>query len=70
MCGMASPSKPSKSEQEYRAEEDFRTLERAEEVRGDQARHTRAMSHGRKRVSAMARVMGKARQPKRSRAAR
>lgn len=47
-------------EQEYRAEEDFRTLERAEEVRGDGARHTRAMAHGRKKISAMHRVMAKA----------
>lgn len=66
MCGMVSPSgKQSKQEQEYRAEEDFRTLERAEEVRGDSTRHQRAMAHGRKRVSAMARVM-KGRSAKRS----
>lgn len=66
MCGMASPSKPSKSDLEYRAEEDFRTLERAEEVRGDKARSLRAMAHGRKRVVAMARVMGKGRTARRS----
>ncbi len=30
MCGMASPSaKPSKGELDYRAEDDFRTLERS-----------------------------------------
>jgi len=66
MCGMASPSKPSKSDLEYRAEEDFRTLERADEVRADKARSTRAMAHGRKRVLTMARVIGKGRQTKRA----
>ena len=66
MCDMPSPSKPSKSEQDYRAESDFRTLEQSEEVRGDKARHARAMAHGRKRVVAMARVMGKGRTAKRA----
>jgi len=66
MCDMASPSKPSKSEMDYRAEDDFRTLERSEEVRADKARHGRALAHGRKRVAAMARVMGKGRTAKRS----
>lgn len=61
MCGPAPSGKMSKSEQDYRAEEDFRTMERAEEVRGDKARMTRAMAHGRKRVVQMARVMGKGR---------
>ena len=70
MCGMVSPSKPSKSEQDYRAEDDFRTMERAEEVRSDKARHERALAHGRKRVVAMARVMGKGRTAKRSAARR
>lgn len=59
MCGMAQPSKPSKSELDYRAEDDFRTLERAAEVRGDKAREARAMAHGRKRMTAMTRVMGR-----------
>ena len=66
MCGMPAPSKPSKSEMDYRAEEDFRMMERAEEVRGDKARHERAMAHGRKKVRSMARVMGKGRSAKRS----
>lgn len=57
MCGIATSSKPSKSEQDYRAEDDFRTLQRAEEVRGDKDRHTRAQSHGRKQISAMSRVL-------------
>ena len=58
MCGIPS-SKPSKSEQDYRAEEDFRTLERAEELRADKSRHERAVAHGRKRLSAMSRVVGR-----------
>ena len=71
MCGMASPStKPSKSEQDYRAEDDFRTMQRAEEVRGDAARHQRALAHGRKQVAAMTRVVGRGvktgRSPKRA----
>lgn len=67
MCGITSPSgKMSKSEQDYRAESDFSTLERAEEVRGDKDRHGRAMAHGRKKVRSMARVMGKGRTSKRS----
>lgn len=52
-----SPSKPSKSDQDYRAEDDFRTLQRAEEVRGDTARHGRALGHGRKQMAAIGRVM-------------
>lgn len=44
----------------YRAEEDFRTLERAEEVRGDKDRHGKAMDHGRERISAMHRIMARA----------
>ncbi len=46
-------------EQDYRAEEDFRTLERAEEVRGDGSRHTRALAHGRQKVASMARIVGR-----------
>ena len=54
------PSKPSKSELDYRAEDDFRTLERAEEVRGDSQRHGRALDHGRKKIAAVGRVLGRA----------
>lgn len=53
-------SPDSKRMQDYQAEDDFRTLERSEEVRGDSARHGRAISHGRKKVSAMQRVMSQA----------
>ncbi len=67
MCDMTSPStKPSKKEMDYRAEDDFRQLERAEEVRGDKSRHERALAHGRKKVRSMARVVGKGRSAKRS----
>lgn len=58
MCMGPSPSKPSKSEQDYRAQDDFGTLQRAEEVRGDPMRHTRAMAHGRKQILTMSKVMG------------
>lgn len=46
-------------EQDYRAEDDFRTLQRAEEVRGDRGRHDRAIAHGRKQVAVITRVMGR-----------
>lgn len=46
-----------KTEQDYQAESDFHSLQRAEEIRGDKGRHGRAMSHGRKQMSAMQRVM-------------
>ena len=71
MCGMASPStKPSKSEQDYRAEDDFRTMQRAEEVRIDKPRMERALAHGRKTVQAMTRVMGRSKPGRARRAAR
>ena len=58
MCGPATPSKQmSKQEQEYRSEDDFRTLQRAEEVRGDKARHERAMGHARKQMTQITKVM-------------
>lgn len=57
MCMGSEPSKPSKSELEYRAEDDFRTLQRATEVQSDAGRNARAMAHGRKQVVAMAKVM-------------
>lgn len=59
MCDMPAPSaKQSKEQQDYRAEDDFRTMQRAEEVRGDSARHTRALAHGRKQLGAITKVMG------------
>lgn len=58
MCLSNAPSKPSKSDLDYKAEDDFRTLQRAEEVRGDAARHTRALGHGRKQIATITRVVG------------
>ena len=60
MCMPASPStKLSKADQDYRAEDDFRTLQRAEDVRLDTTRHARAQAHGRKQILAMSRVLGR-----------
>lgn len=53
--GMTAADK--KREDEYRAEDDFRTLERAEEVRTDKSRHQRALGHGRKKVGQIQRVL-------------
>lgn len=47
----------SKREREYQADDDLRTLERAEEVRTDPTRHSRAQAHGRKKITAMQRVL-------------
>lgn len=59
MCGGPVSSKQmEKREREYMAEDDLRTLERAEEVRQDKSRMQRASAFGRKRVSALRRVMG------------
>ena len=44
---------------DYRAEDDFRTLQRAEEVRSDKGRHTRALGHGRKSMTQISRVIGR-----------
>lgn len=45
-------------ERKWRAEDDFRTIERAEEVRGDKSRHRDAISHGRQRLKTLKRVVG------------
>lgn len=59
------------TEQDYRAEDDVRTLERAEEVRADAGRHARAQGHARKKLTSMARIafaskMSKGRMKKRT----
>lgn len=46
----------SKSEQDWRCEEDHRTLERAEEVRSDPARMRGVARHHRKKMQEMKRV--------------
>lgn len=50
-----------KSDADYRAEDDFRTLERGEEVRGDTKRHSKALAHGRRKVASMAKILGRGR---------
>jgi hypothetical protein len=70
MCGIS--AKPSKSEKDYQAEEDHRTLTRAEEIRADKARMTRVAAHHAKTSRAlkrMDRVVGGKRSPARSRRA-
>lgn len=59
MCGLAMSSKPSKTEADYRAEDDHRTLTRAEEIRADKTRMAAVERHHNKTMRAMARV-GKA----------
>lgn len=60
MCGMSSPAM-AKQEQDYRAEDDHRTLTRAAEISGDQSRmkgvqkHHRKMQKGLKKVGSMIR---------------
>lgn len=45
-------------DRDYQAEDDFRTLQRADEVRRDSKRHTAAKRHGRKQLSSIRRVIG------------
>lgn len=73
MRDSVAPSKPSKTEEDYAAQDDFRTLSRAEEVKSDPARHGRALKHGAKQIQTITRVIGKAkgvRMPKRSSSSR
>lgn len=58
---MCSTLKPSASERDYQAEDDFRTLQRADEVRSDRGRHTKALGHGKKQMKSMQRVIGRKR---------
>lgn len=53
MCGGAVPSK---SEQDYRAEDDHRTLERAAEITADDARMAGVKRFHAKRTAATARM--------------
>ena len=54
-----------KSEQDYRCEEDHRTLERAEEVRSDPSRMRGVSRHHRKKMAEMKRVGTMLANPKR-----
>lgn len=62
MCDMpmsAKSSKMSKEQMDYRAEDDFRTLQRGAEVQGDSTRHARALAHGRKQIATISKVVGR-----------
>jgi len=48
-------------DQKYQAEDDFRTLERAEEVREDSQRHKRAVGHGQGRLKQISAIVQRAR---------
>lgn len=54
MCG--SPAMMKKSENDYQAEDDHRTLQRAEEVRADAGRMKRVAVHHRKKMGEMSRI--------------
>lgn len=57
--GYLSPTAtPSKSERDYQAEDDFRTLKRSDEVTSDRGRHKRALAHGKREVKTISRVIG------------
>lgn len=57
MCGiMASPKGNKAREDEYRSEEDHRTLTRAEEVRADKSRMAGVRRHHAKQTRALKRV--------------
>lgn len=59
MCGPMSTAESKKRDEEYRAEEDLRTITRAEEVRADQKRMAGVSRIQRKQLTALQRV-GKA----------
>lgn len=59
MCSPMSTAESKKREAEYRAEEDLRTITRAEEVRADQTRMAGVQRIQRKQLTALQRV-GKA----------
>ena len=48
-------------DQKYQSEDDFRTLERAEEVREDASRHRRAMGHGSERLKQISKIVQRGR---------
>lgn len=50
---------PSKSMQDYQAEDDFRTLQRAEEVKSDKTRHANALQHGKQVVQQTRKVLAR-----------
>lgn len=62
MCSPMNSADAKKREAEYRAEEDLRTITRAEEIRSDQARMAGVSKIQRKQLTALQRV-GRALRP-------
>lgn len=58
MYGGKSRSKMSKEEKEYQAEDDCRTLLRAEEIKADKERHKAALKHAKEKAKALDKVTG------------
>lgn len=56
MCGGCGPLKPSKSEMDYRAESDHRTISDAAEIQSDKGRMAGVKKHHRKVVKKAALV--------------
>ena len=46
-------------DRDWQAESDFNTLQRAEEVKGDKDRHSRAIAHGKRVVTATRKVIAR-----------
>jgi hypothetical protein len=44
---------------DWQAEDDFRTLQRAQEVKSDGERHSKAIAHGKKMVAASRKVLAR-----------
>lgn len=44
---------------DWQAEDDFRTLQRAQEVKSDGDRHSKALAHGKKMVAASRKVLAR-----------
>lgn len=51
----------SQMDRHWMAEDDCRTLQRAEEIRGDKQRMTQAANHAKKQMDALSKVAGKPR---------
>lgn len=59
MCGgPVSRKSMDADEAKWRAEDDLRTLERADELRADKGRFRAALTHGRSKLRSMKRVIG------------
>lgn len=57
--GKVAPAKVSPEEKRWRAEDDMRTLMRADEIKADRARMKACADHAKKQASAVAKVAGK-----------